>query len=92
MKKILVSTRGIQEANELIIQLQKALPGVMSQSWFQYRIPMKEKIEFLKELAIARTGLWQIVVKEYPECIGKSVTVDSVQVVYEADEIPEEAK
>ena len=44
---------------------------------------MPEKIEYLKQIAIARRNLWQVINDEYPETKGKNVVVNSVEISYQ---------
>ena len=83
MKKKLCSTAYIQEANEQVNQLAAALPKILSQSLWQHRVPIAEKILFLKELGSARRALWQVVEKDYPEVVGQSYSISSSYVTVE---------
>ena len=84
MRKI-PSTLEVQEANELVVVLQKNLPKVIAQPFQSKKIPMSEKIEYLKNIATAKRALWQAVEKQIPEIKGKNYTVSSVCITYEED-------
>jgi hypothetical protein len=86
MKKQLPSTPFIQEANESLAALREVLPAIISQPFWKRRIPMDEKVKFLKELAAQRASIWRLAEKEYPEIKGKPYTVGNFFVEYEAEE------
>jgi hypothetical protein len=77
-----ISTIRIQEANEIVSVLQVNLPKIMNQNFWQQKVSMSEKIQYLKEIASARRNLFQVVNNEYPETAGKNVTINSVEISY----------
>jgi hypothetical protein len=86
MKKRLPSTVIIQEAKEVLDTLEGTLPKVISQPFWKKKIPMEDKIAFLKEMGSLRANIWRVVEKEYPEIKGKTYTVGYLFVEYEVEE------
>ena len=83
MKMILTSS--IQEAYEVVIILQNNLPKIINQNFWQHKVSISEKIEYLNQIAITRKNLWQVVCKEYPEAKEKNISVNFVNVSWEEE-------
>ncbi len=83
MKKKLRSTRMIQEANENVTILRENIGNILQQPIWKKNIGMREKIEYIRELASAKMRLWQAIEKDYPELVGKAYSVDSINIEYE---------
>lgn len=83
MKKKLATTQYIQELSELVNIMKGNLKNVMQQPLWAKSIPMKEKIEYIKELSSAKRLLFQVVENEYPEVKGIPYTVNSIEVEYD---------
>ncbi len=77
-----ISTPAIQEANDVVVILQNNLSKILNQNLWKKKIGISEKIEYLKQIAYARKNLWQAVSAEYPETIGKNISVNSVEITF----------
>jgi len=69
-KKQVPSNGSVQESVVFIDELQKNLPKIMSQPMWCKRIPVAEKLEYIKAIASARRQLWKNVENQIPEVIG----------------------
>lgn len=83
MKKILIPTQSVIEACERLIVLQEALPSILKQSWWHHQVPVSEKMEFLRELAMAKRLLWQSAQQAFPELVGKAYSIGPMEISYE---------
>ena len=83
MKTIKISTPRIIEASEIVSILQNNLSQVMRQNFWQKQVSMSGKVEYLKQIAYARSNLWKIVNEEYPETKEKNVSVNSTNISWE---------
>lgn len=77
--------------NEAVSALKENLSKVMSQPFWHRKVPMAEKVEYLKNIASARANLWNEVEKEFPHAKSISYTVTSSFVTYtdSSEENPE---
>ncbi len=79
-----------------LMQLEEALPSVMSQKLWQVRVPVKEKIEYLSTLAATRTRFWQTVYSDFPQAKGCSASANAHSITITRDslinEVPNGAK
>lgn len=86
MKITKPTTYGIDQQLKLINNLKNFSSSI--ESTFFRRTPASDVIQYVVTLSKAEADLWEQVRTTYPESVGKkSVTVASVEVSWEEDEI-----
>ena len=73
-KQISYNFNKLTELQKLLEKATKPVP------FWQSPVPVKDQITILRELAEAKTDLWQEVYRVYPELTGKLLTIDSSQI------------
>jgi len=53
---------------------------VFNQNFYQHRVSMNDKIEYLKAVSKAESNFWSAIAKEYPELTGKSVNANHFRI------------
>lgn len=72
-KKQYKTTEAMRVAENYLNTLQEQLPKILSQSFWQKKVSIEDKIKFFQELSRARMVLWEMVYKKYPETKGKNL-------------------
>ena len=68
------STDEMRLVQETITQLEKFLPKILGQSFWQRKVSVSEKITFLNILSENKAKLWKLVYSKYPETVGKDLS------------------
>lgn len=87
MKKTLKTTVLIKEANEFVSQLQHYAPKLFSQPFYNHKISIEEKVEYIRQIASARSSLFRECAKTYPELYKQNYSVDTDEITYETSEV-----
>lgn len=64
----------------LLNELEGSADKVLKSSLFR-RVSIEEKLLFLREIANARSSLWEQVYLEYPELVGKNLSVNDKHII-----------
>ena len=66
-EKILPLTSLIRQNLEIVFALDDNIAKVLNQSFWQKKVNMSSKIEYLQAVGMAKGNLWSAIAKEYPE-------------------------
>ena len=83
MKKIYKNTPSITAAFYTWNALSKSLGSVVNQSFFEKKLPIEDKVTYIKALADSDYKYWDSVKKAYPELnrSGLNISGDESEVV-----------
>lgn len=85
-------TRNISECKKMLNVLEKNLSNILSQKIWEHKVPISEKITYLKEIAILNTRLWSLVESEYPQYYNKDnvITITDFEVIIKKNAQPKD--
>lgn len=83
-------TQSIRQARDYKLILEDNINKIFRSGLFN-KVSMKDRLEFLKELAIAKTMLWEVAFKEFPDA-KKALAVKITENFIEWEDYPNPPK
>ena len=80
-KKVYPTTQNIRYLERQLLELQELLEkSIRPVLFWKKSVNIQDKIALVKEVGIARSNLWEAVYREYPETLGKSLSLEQREI------------